>query len=155
MATILKQAQSTERTVIKDLAYGLSNEDIMINNLRDFFPNYANITNTKEKYNNQYCLWDYECDDGNRFELKSRRVNSNTYSSALLSCHKADKNCSKKQYFIFNYLDKILYIEYDKILFDTFSIKVFRDNRYGRNGKEEKCFEIPISKMKEFRQLNN
>tara|TARA_R110000868_G_scaffold289140_1_gene549290 strand:- start:266 stop:736 length:471 start_codon:yes stop_codon:yes gene_type:complete len=149
MTTILGQQQSTERTVSNDLSFGLSNEDIMINNLRVFFPNYTNITNTKEKYNNKYCLWDYECDDGNRFELKSRRLISNAYSSALLSCHKADKNCSKKQYFIFNYLDKVLYIEYNEKLFNTFGIKTFRDYRFGRNGKEEKCFEIPIYQMRE------
>jgi hypothetical protein len=81
--------------------------------------------------------------------LKSRRINSNTYSSALLSCHKADNKCSKNQYFIFSYLDKILYIEYNEILFKTFGFKVFRDNRFGRNCKEEKCFEIPICEMKE------
>lgn len=136
-------------SVTNDLSYGLSNEDIVINKIQEYFPNYSNITNTKEKYNNQYCLWDYECDDGNRFELKSRRINSYDYLSALLSCHKADKNCSKKQYFIFNYLDKKLFIEYNEILFKTFRIKLFRDNRFGRNCKEEKCFEIPICEMKE------
>jgi hypothetical protein len=152
MTTILEQSQSTERTVTNDLSFGLSNEDIILDKIQQYFSIYTNITNTKEKYNNQYCLWDYECDDCNRFELKSRRINSNTYSTALLSCHKADKNYSKKQYFIFNYLDKVLYIEYNEQLFKTFKIKVFRDNRYGRNSKEENCFEIPISKMKE---LNN
>ena len=152
MTTILEQSQSTERTVTNDLSFGLSNEDIILDKIQQYFSIYTNITNTKEKYNNQYCLWDYECDDGVRFELKSRRINSNTYSSALLSCHKADKNYSKKQYFIFNYLDVTLYIEYNEQLFNTFKIKVFRDNRYGRNGKEERCFEIPINQM---RQLIN
>ena len=149
MTSVLEQ--STERTVSNDLAYGLIKENIVINNIRMFFPNYTNILNTKQRHNNQYCSWDYECDDGNRFELKSRRLNSNAYSSALLSCHKADKNCIKKQYFIFNYTNVTLYIEYDENLFDTFDIKVVRDYRFGRNGKEERCFEIPISNMKELR----
>jgi len=150
MTSVLEQ--TTERTVSDDLAYGLIKENIIINNLRIFFPFYTNIMNTKQRHNNQYCSWDYECDDGNRFELKSRRLNSNAYSSALLSVHKADKNCSKKQYFIFNYTDRVLYIEYDQALFDTFDIRVVRDYRIDRKGKEERCFEIPISCMKE---LNN
>jgi hypothetical protein len=150
MTSVLEQ--TTERTVSNDLAYGLIKENIIINNLRMFFPNYTNIMNTKQRHNNQFCSWDYECDDGNRFELKSRRLNSNAYSSALLSVHKADKNCIKKQYFVFNYTDRVLYIEYNQALFDTFDIRVVRDYRIDRKGKEERCFEIPISCMKE---LNN
>jgi len=142
----------TERSLNNDLKMGLTNEDIMINKIQQYFPNHKNITNTKQKYQDIYCKWDYECDDGNRFELKSRRLNSIAYSSALLSCHKIDKNCIKKQYFIFSYTNETLYIEYEETLFNTFNIKSVRDYRYGRGGREERCYEIPISKMKQLRE---
>lgn len=145
----------TERSITNDLQMGLKNEDIILNTIKQNFPNYNNILNTKQKYQDNYCKWDYECDDGNRFELKTRRIKSNTYLTGLISCHKADTNYNKKQYFIFSYLDKNLAIEYDKTLFDTFNIKEVTVNRNGFNGRGmtsiDRCFEIPINKMFELK----
>ena len=91
----------------KDLEFGFNEEE----KLFKFF----NEKIGKCKKTPEYFIFDYEGD--NFFiELKSRRIKSNKYNTTFMNLNKlieAERN-DKKVIFVFNYLDKILYWEFQK-----------------------------------------
>ena len=88
--------------------YGKQKEKEVFLTLKEKF---KNIQETKERYSD----WDFIDKEGKiLIELKSRRVNSNKFNSTILGSNKIHKGrkCSLegyKVYYIFNFLDKILY----------------------------------------------
>lgn len=89
-----------------DNILGLKNQLDILNTLQSVFD--TSILETKDKY----CKWDYDDKYGNHYELKSRRTMKKTYPTTLLPCHKI-MNMSAKQIFLFKFVDKLCYIEYD------------------------------------------
>jgi hypothetical protein len=124
-----------------DLKYGLSKESFILQKIKEYWIN-ENILNTKELYNDQYYIYDFESEN-NIYELKSRRTKKNHYSTTIIPESKIIKSI-KDYYFIFNFTDYISFIKYDIDLFNTFNKKyifLLRDNK-----KEYKLhFEIPIN----------
>jgi len=100
----------------KDLKFGLSEEKKVIIKLENYF-------NIKLKQNTLYSTIDFE-NENYLFELKSRRINHNQYYTAFISKNKIDYfEKSKKQcYVVWNYLDGIFYLKYEKELFKKFKI---------------------------------
>jgi hypothetical protein len=58
------------------------------------------------------------------------------------------KENMKKIIFLFNFIDGLYYIEYEKNLFDTFEKQPFRRFREGVNDKEKPYIYIPIEHLK-------
>jgi hypothetical protein len=117
---------SENTTIKKDLALGLKNQYDVLSTLQGKFGD--SLIETKDKY----CKWDYEDNDGNHYELKSRRVMKNAYKTTLLPCHKVcHKLMNAKQYFLFKFIDKLCYIEYDG--FKGVETGMITDARTGKN----------------------
>ena len=116
-----------------DLEFGLTQEQNLLELLRTFFKCDLNRTTNRNSW------YDYKF--GNKyFELKSRKVNSDTYKSTMISQHKiiqADK-INGDVYFIFNFIDCVKYIKYDKELFSTFECKM--GGRYDRGRPEQTLY---------------
>ena len=125
-----------------DLEFGLKNEDHILDLIKKNFKDYKNIKNTKELYN-EFCLWDFESEEGVKFELKTRRFIKNKYSTTLLPVSKITG--SKDQYFIFNFIDYIGYIKFDFDVFKKFNTQMIKVNRVDRYDKPKEHFLIPIS----------
>ena len=120
-----------------DISLGLKNQKDILNTLQSVFN--LSIVETSDKY----CKWDYEDNQGNHYEVKSRRSMKNTYPTTLLPCHKIMKT-PMKQYFLFRFTDKLCYIEYDEATFKEFKTGWITD---ARNGKDDLHYYIPISKL--------
>jgi len=83
------------------------------------------------------------------YELKSRKIKHDAYKTAIIGVNKAilkpaDKG--KTLYFLFNYIDGLYYIQYDKTIFNTFNKKSFC--RFARSDYVDRAsdvFEIPIN----------
>lgn len=128
-----------------DLTFGFASEETNLNTLQTFF-------GTPLKRQGGYSTMDYT-NEGNTVyvELKTRRVPSSKYPTAIVGCNKVDycKDANKTYYFVFCYEDGLHYIKYEKELFDTFE----RDNNYFRGARAD-CYNprqsiihIPISKL--------
>ena len=124
-------------------AYGIKKEEELLPKLKQQFDE------TLIKSSFRYDKFDYY---GEKYiiELKSRRINHNKFETTLINKHKceyADKNFKdKKVIFCFHFIDNvILYIDYDKELFDTFKIQKTTSHTYSG---ERINYEIPISMMK-------
>jgi len=89
-----------------DRLFGLENQTNILNTLQSKFN--LSIVEVHDKY----CKWDYEDNEGNHYELKSRRCMKNTYPTTLLPSQKIITT-SARQIFIFKFVDKLCYIEYD------------------------------------------
>ena len=89
-------------------------------------------------YNNEYFI-----------ELKSRNCNSYKFNDIFFNYTKIlhGLNFNKKMIFIFKFLDKTLYIKYDKLLFDNYLVK--RINNRTDRGRNEFiiCIFIPVKDM--------
>tara|TARA_R110000744_G_scaffold151457_1_gene264918 strand:- start:7400 stop:7855 length:456 start_codon:yes stop_codon:yes gene_type:complete len=150
--TFIIDKRTTERSQTNDLEYGLEREDGILDMIKANWSNAVNITNTKDRHNDPFCKWDFECDDGNTWELKSRRINFRKYPTSLLSHHKVRFDFEGDQYFVFNYLDQVVWCKYEKELWDTFKVtktKVFRKSKWGEYTLENN-WEIPINIMTVF-----
>jgi len=88
--------------------------------------------------------FDYIDDAGTKYELKTRRNRMDAYPTTLLPIHKV---ITGEQYFVFNFIDKVSYIKYDKELFDTFEVKELIDGRYGYERRGVPHYFIPIGKL--------
>jgi hypothetical protein len=132
----------------KDLNFGLGCENLILETIKTYF------NDDIKKNNNKYAFFDFMGNDC-MYELKSRRVNHNTYSTTIFPKHKIDNTDSlnKKRVLLFGFNDGLYYIEYDKKVFDTFKIsnRRYRTDRY-YNGKcidkEIDYYEIPIEFLK-------
>ena len=117
-----------------DIGFGLRNQSSILCTLQGRFG--TSIVETTDKF----CKWDFEDSDGNHYEVKSRRTSKMCYPTTLLPCHKIMRT-NAKQYFLFRYTDKLCFIQYDKILFDTFETGLITDARTQQNDLH---FYIPV-----------
>ena len=136
-----KMITGTRTTFALDKVVGDVGEKLLLPKLRQFF-NDNTIIATESKYG-KFCKWDFEGDTGSRFELKTRRNRKNAYPTTLLPIHKVVEG--KKQYFIFNYIDKISYIEYNEELFKTFQQQELIDGRYNFYKEPITHLHIPVN----------
>jgi hypothetical protein len=120
-----------------DLSMGLKNQKYVLKTLRNKF------TDSLVETTDRFCKWDYEDKDKNHYELKSRRAMKNTYSTTLLPCHKIMQT-TLKQTFIFQFSNKLCYIEYDEDTFKEFQTGWITDCRQNR---DDLHYYIPVSKL--------
>ena len=132
-----------------DYIFGKVNEHKLFSLIRDSFD--LNMKQTKYKFDN----FDF-ISDKFIIELKSRRINHNTYNEVFISYNKIvnyinSNHYKKKQLIlIFNFLDKIMFIIYDKELFDTFKIIDVEFNK--RINKIDKMIYIPFKYLIELKK---
>lgn len=119
---------------IDDCKFGNDNEMIILPIIKKFFN--RNIIKTTDKYNK----YDY-IDNIYKYELKSRRNKYNQYPTTLIGY---DKLTNSKTIFLFNFIDGLYYINYEKELFDTFEKKPFVRNYRGVNDIKKDYLFIPI-----------
>lgn len=100
----------------QDVKFGLTEEK----KVKPLLENHFNI---KLNQNTQFSTIDFE-NSNYLFELKSRRINHNQYYTAFISKNKIDyfEKSNKNCYIVWNYLDGIFYLKYDKELFKKFTI---------------------------------
>ena len=130
------------KQVARDVAIGMKGENYC---LPIFRHNYnPTIQNTKEKCRGIYCGWDFEDEEENRWEVKTRPdLTINSYRTMYISAHKmAHQKEGKKLYMCFNLRDGVWVCEYDKDLFSTFIISDNEDRRH-YPPKWEKVVNIP------------
>jgi hypothetical protein len=109
---------------------------------------YFHLENLRQT--SKYHKFDY-INDEYHIELKSRKILSDTYDYLFFNYDKITYGLSKnvKMILIFEYIDKVLYIEYDKEKFDKYEVKRI-NNRNDRNKAEYiNCIFIPLIDMKE------
>ena len=98
----------------------------------------------------QYHKFDY-MNDKYLIELKCRKIKSDTYNKLFFNYDKLIYGISQKKdmILIFEYIDKVLYINFDKEKFINYEVK--RINNRNDRGKAEyiNCIFIPLSDMKE------
>lgn len=97
------------------------------------------------KTENAYEKFDYIDDAGTKYELKTRRNRMDAYPTTLIPKHKI---LGGEQYFIFNFIDKVSYIKYDKEVFDTFETRDLIDGRYDYQRDGIAHYLIPIGMLK-------
>lgn len=130
-----------------DLKFGLEKEEYILSLIKSTFDN-EDIKNTKDLYD-EFCIYDYESSDGTTWEAKSRRNRKYQYSTTILPVHKV-RDVNTPQYFIFNFTDKACYIEYNKELFDTFTLSYINANRASGSNNNGRHYEIPVSLLTDF-----
>jgi hypothetical protein len=120
--------------------YGIQQQRILYPILKEFF-------NTELKENdNKFDKYDFD-DPTASYELKSRKVNYDTYPTTCIAQDKINPNYHKKQIYIFNFLDGTYYIEYDTALFSEFEVKPFSRYRSGIKDVKKPYVYIPIDKL--------
>jgi len=123
-----------------DLAFGLPQEDPVLERLRKHFEEEI----AKSTY--QYCPHD-GFSKTTEYEIKSRRNNYNKYPTTIVPVSKTRDMKRDRLVFVFNFTDKLCYIEYNKEAFAKYNIKMVEAvrKRNGVVGKTiEPHFEIPI-----------
>ena len=128
---------SQHTTIKADLAMGLKNQHDVLTTLRSKFS--SSIVETVDKYSK----WDYTDSLGNHYEVKSRRISKEAYPTTLLPAHKILQT-PVRQFFIFKYIDKVSYIEYNEAVFNTFTTGLVTDARQGRHDLH---YYIPITAL--------
>jgi hypothetical protein len=123
-----------------DYSYGIQQQIALYPLFKKFFDD--DLVSTPKKFDK----YDYE-GTTTSYELKSRKINFKTYPTTCIASDKINPNHTKKQIYLFNFLDGTYYIEYDKELFDTFEVKEFRRWRMGVDDKEKPYVYIPIEKL--------
>ena len=131
------------RSFKEDKDFGDKKEDEVIVKVRNHFTEEVGIEKT-----DNYCVYDYESRSGNTWEVKSRRVKKDKYDTTIIPVSKV-RNTSKRQFFVFNFLDTCSYIEYDKEVFKEFTIAPVRVYRAGINDKPRDHFFIPIDMLED------
>ena len=98
-----------------DYEWGVEQEGKVFPYLQQHFGGViARATNRKSKF---------DCSDTNTiYEIKSRKCNSTEYSTTVITLDKA-VDIGKKVIFIFNFYDKIAFIEYTADKFKDYKIK--------------------------------
>jgi len=124
-----------------DYTYGIQQQANLLSLFQKYFDD--NLVSTPKKFDK----YDYEGTNAS-YELKARKINYKTYPTTCIALDKVNPEHTKKQVYLFNFLDGTYYIEYDKNLFETFEVKDFRRWRQGFNDKEKPYLYIPIEKLK-------
>ena len=118
-----------------DLEYGLIRENNVLEKIRKYF-NDDTISKTKDRFS-KYDFESQTC----KYELKSRKNTYRAYPTTIIPCNKI---VDGKLIFLFNFIEDLYFIEYDKETFDRFEKIEMRDYRAGRYGQTALHFAIPI-----------
>lgn len=134
-----------------DLEFGTRNEDVIKNQIE-------NIVGTPLIKQGGYSIMDYTNDVKTIYvELKTRRINHDTYPTALIGANKIEfcSDPSKAYYFVFCYSDGIYYIRYNENLFNTFqrSDHYYRGARTDCYNSVQSVYYIPIESLTEFKPI--
>ena len=132
----------------QDIIFGKQSEDILFNQIE---PKFVGLKKTKK-----YSEFDFET-PSLKIELKSRTFNHDKYPTTMIGYNKilkCDEEPNFRYLFIFKFLDKILYCEYDKDIFLNFEIR--KGGRKDRGTNEIKDYlYIPIDYLQHLDSLQN
>lgn len=118
-----------------DLAMGFSNEEKMLEPLSKFLKR-----SIRRRTNVPMGEMDYEDDKQSLYaELKSRRIRSTLYDTALVGANKVAwaANSTKPCYFFWAYTDGVFYLQYEESLWKTFT------NAMYQRGQRTDCIDNP------------
>lgn len=90
----------------------------------------------------KYSKFDF-FNDNYFIEIKSRKCKSSLYDTSLLPAEKIDEQFTQ-QVFVFNFIDCVKYIYYDKEKFNKFTLKIFNRNS---NYPPKFYYYIPLTEM--------
>jgi hypothetical protein len=121
-----------------DYQFGATQQKLIFPEVKDFF----DVDNIKMN-DPKFAKYDYTSDDA-EFEVKSRKIKKNAYSTTMLTCNKVTET-EKAIIFIFNFLDEICWIQYDADLFNTFTKTKF--SRAQIEEDEKDYFYIPLKHL--------
>ena len=144
MTTLINNLE--KRSLANDLRIGEENET----KNEAIFNRVFNDTfiNTKIKYNDPCCSFDYEGEITNtRIELKSRRNKYDQYPTTIMPISKVLNSHDGRHIFCFAFTDGLYYIDYDKDKFSKYEIKMINTQRTGIIDKPKPHFCISISDL--------
>ena len=124
-----------------DLNYGIPQEPTIISKLAVHFM--EDIT----QESNTYSRFDAKSFN-TKYEIKSRRITHDKYPTTLIGVNKS--NVSGRLVFVFNFLDGLYYIVYDKEKFDKYEIQDIKATRMVRGKAVENlkpCYLIDIDDL--------
>lgn len=128
------------RNFKQDNSFGLNEENLILPILEKYFKE------TISKSTNKYEKWD-GASETTLYEIKSRTNKHNAFNDTIIGANKILET-DKTQIFIFNFIDGIYYIKYDKSLFDTFPNSPFvRNEREDIVDTIKQYYYIPIKKL--------
>jgi len=132
-------------TRANDLQYGFGEESKLHAVLDDAF------CDNLEKVSG-YASMDYKNATNTLYvELKSRRIKHDQYPTALISASKIGfcKNTNADCYFVYQYVDGLFYVKYDKELFETFERSMYeRGARPDAENNPKDTYFIPVEHLK-------
>ncbi len=128
------------RNYKQDNSFGLNEENLILPILEKYFKE------SISKSINKYEKWD-GASETTLYEIKSRTNKHNAFNDTIIGANKILET-NKTQIFIFNFIDGIYYIKYDKSLFDTFPNSPFiRNQREDIVDTIKQYYYIPINKL--------
>jgi len=136
----------TTATQKDDLAFGKKNEEESVDMLEQYL-------DTTLKHRGSYSVLDFENPTKTVFvELKSRRIPSTAYTTAIVGLNKihAMNNIEDMEYYIaFKYSDGLFTIKYEKELFDTYEVRYeyCRGPRIDCINKPQDVVMVPIKDL--------
>jgi hypothetical protein len=126
----------------EDINFGKNSEKEIYEILKNKYPD---IERTSE-----YSVFDFISENEKlKIELKTRRNESNKYFTTMIGLNKI-KECNDVNttyLFIFNFTDQILFIKYDKEIFNKFLIKLGGRYDRKRSGELSQYIYIPITAL--------
>ena len=130
----------------EDIAFGKRNEDEKLNMLEDFLE-------TTLQHQGSYAVLDFMNPTKSVFvELKSRRVSSDRYDTALIGLNKIklmSETSDIEYHIVYKYLDGVFTIKYNKEQFDKYEVRYDykRGNRSDCKNKADTIVLIPITDL--------
>ena len=113
-----------------DINFGLTNETIVMEQLNKHF-------NIELQTLGTYSEFDFiDTKSSTVYELKTRRVNVNSYNTTMIGLNKIKFIQSRPEYnayFVFKFNEGVYYIKYDNDLFKKFMTKVSGRTDRGKN----------------------
>lgn len=125
-----------------DYTFGKKNEDTVLSQIQKFFTDDGIIKKSEDTYSK----YDFKSDTY-IYELKTRTCKYRTYATTIIPYDKIVENT--KQIFLFDFIDGLYFIEYNKDEFSKFDLSDFqRHKREDYNDIRKLYFHIPIKKLK-------
>ena len=122
----------------KDFQYGRQQEAAILEILKGKLD--ADVELSVDKWSK----FDYSSAIKN-IELKSRNNKMRKYPKTMITANKAHVEEGKDTFFVFAFKDKVAYIKYDKMEFDSFEKRPF--SRESMPDDEKDHFFIPVDKL--------
>jgi hypothetical protein len=119
--------------------YGKAQEAIVLPVLQEFFK--RDIIATTERFD----PFDFY-DDKYNYEMKSRMCKMKAYPDTMITCNKLERSGEKPLVLLFNFFDKLCYIEYDPELFKNFRKILF--SRASEDWDKKEHIFIPTEHLK-------